>query len=37
MSPEDISDDEVEGLLAKMFRNYRGVPVLTEALRGFDS
>src|SRR5688572_21672263 len=28
MSNEDISDDDVEALLAKFFRNYQGVPVI---------
>ncbi|WP_223699832.1 hypothetical protein, partial [Escherichia coli] len=32
MSEEDISDDDVEVLLAMFFRNYQGVPVIPAAL-----
>ena len=37
MSDEDISDDEVEALLAKFFRNYQGVPVIPAALHQYDA
>src|SRR5688572_23641466 len=37
MSKEDISDDDVEALLAKFFRNYQGVPVIPAALRQYES
>ncbi|WP_223045858.1 hypothetical protein, partial [Escherichia coli] len=37
MSDEDISDDDVEALLAKFFRNYQGVPVIPAALRQYES
>ncbi|XP_034589670.1 uncharacterized protein [Setaria viridis] len=37
MSPDDISDDDVEALLAKFFRNYQGVPVIPGVLCQFDS
>ena len=37
MSPDDISDDDVEALLTKFFRNYQGVPVIPGVLRQFDS
>ncbi|XP_034587765.2 uncharacterized protein [Setaria viridis] len=37
MSNEDISDDDVEALLAKFFRNYQGVPVIPAALRQYDA
>nr|XP_034594554.1 uncharacterized protein LOC117856266 [Setaria viridis] len=37
MSSEDISDDDVEALLGKFFRNYQGVPVLLGVLHQFDS
>nr|XP_034570691.1 uncharacterized protein LOC117835459 [Setaria viridis] len=37
MSPDDISDDDVEALLAKFFRNYQGVPVIPSTLHQFDA
>ncbi|XP_022680442.1 uncharacterized protein LOC111256491 [Setaria italica] len=37
MSSEDVSDDDVEALLGKLFRNYQGVLVLPGLLRQFDS
>lgn len=37
MSDEDISDDDVEVLLAKFFRNYQGVPVIPVALHQYDA
>lgn len=36
MSPDEISDDAVETLLAKFFRTFQGVPVVDESIREFD-
>ncbi|XP_072148334.1 uncharacterized protein [Setaria viridis] len=36
MSPEDVSDNDVEAFLGKFFKNYRRVPVLLGVLRHFD-
>lgn len=37
MSPEEISDNTVEALLVKFFKNFQGVPVVDESIREFDS
>nr|TKW28327.1 hypothetical protein SEVIR_3G310903v2 [Setaria viridis] len=37
MSDEDISDDDVEALLDKFFRNYQGVTVIPAAFHQYDA
>ncbi|XP_066335053.1 uncharacterized protein [Miscanthus floridulus] len=37
MSVEDVSDDDVETLLGKLFKNFRGVPEVPEEIQQVDA
>ena len=36
MSPKEISNNTVEALMVKFFKNFQGVPVVDESIREFD-